>query len=76
MFSDIQEIQLTLHTVSAIPVTPFRADGSADFDVYARLVARMVAGGIRVVTPNGNTSEFSACVNYSFGDVMFADGFE
>ena len=58
MFSDIQEIQLTLHTVSAIPVTPFRADGSADFDVYARLVARMVAGGIRVVTPNGNTSEF------------------
>lgn len=54
----LSEIQSALHTVSAIPVTPFRADGRADFDLYARLVGRMVDGGIRVVTPNGNTSEF------------------
>lgn len=54
----LSEIQSALHTVSAIPVTPFRADGSADFARYAQIVARMVDGGIRVVTPNGNTSEF------------------
>lgn len=50
-----------LSTVVAIPVTPFiRRDGViyADFQAYAHLVERMVSGGITVVTPNGNTSEF------------------
>lgn len=51
-------IRQRLRTVMAIPVTPFAADGSADFDLYARLVARMVDSGIGVVTPNGNTGEF------------------
>lgn len=54
----LSEIQSALHTVSAIPVTPFRTDGSADFDAYARIVARMVDGGVSVITPNGNTGEF------------------
>jgi 4-hydroxy-tetrahydrodipicolinate synthase len=54
----LSEIQNELRTVIAIPVTPFAADGSVDFDTYARLVARLVDGGITVLTPNGNTSEF------------------
>ncbi|MEX1020743.1 MAG: dihydrodipicolinate synthase family protein [Litorilinea sp.] len=54
----LDEIQAGLATVTAIPVTPFDADGDVDFDRYATLVERMVDGGIRVVTPNGNTSEF------------------
>jgi 4-hydroxy-tetrahydrodipicolinate synthase len=52
------ELQQGLATVIAIPVTPFAADGSVDFESYARLVERMVDGGISVVTPNGNTGEF------------------
>lgn len=55
---NLHEIRAALRTVVAIPVTPFRADGSADFQLYGHLVQRMVEGGIRVVTPNGNTSEF------------------
>ena len=52
------ELQRGLATVVAIPITPFAADGSADFETYARLLERMVDNGITVVTPNGNTSEF------------------
>jgi 4-hydroxy-tetrahydrodipicolinate synthase len=55
---NLHEIRSALRHVIAIPITPFRPDGSADFDLYGRLVTRMVDGGIRVVTPNGNTSEF------------------
>jgi 4-hydroxy-tetrahydrodipicolinate synthase len=54
----LSEVKAALRTVISIPVTPFRTDGSADFDLYAQVVARMVEGGIRVVTPNGNTGEF------------------
>jgi len=54
----LAEIQAALAAVIAIPVTPFTADGEMDDDAYARLVARMVDGGITVVTPNGNTGEF------------------
>lgn len=54
----LAEIQKALATVVAIPVTPFSADGAVDFDGYVRLTARMIDNGIRVVTPNGNTSEF------------------
>lgn len=58
---DNQALLEALSTVIAIPVTPFvRRQGTlyADFQAYAHLVDRMVNGGIRVVTPNGNTSEF------------------
>ncbi|GIV76671.1 MAG: dihydrodipicolinate synthase family protein [Litorilinea sp.] len=55
---ELSAIQQALHTVSAIPVTPFTESGEADFATYAALVERMVAGGITVVTPNGNTGEF------------------
>lgn len=54
----LDEIRNALKTVVAIPITPFNPDGAVDFGLYRKLVTRMVEGGIRVVTPNGNTSEF------------------
>jgi 4-hydroxy-tetrahydrodipicolinate synthase len=54
----LEEIRTALRTVIAIPVTPFQRDGTVDFARYRTLVTRMVDGGISVVTPNGNTSEF------------------
>jgi 4-hydroxy-tetrahydrodipicolinate synthase len=55
---NLDQIRTALRTVVSIPITPFQPDGSVDFELYRRLVTRMVDGGIRVVTPNGNTSEF------------------
>jgi 4-hydroxy-tetrahydrodipicolinate synthase len=46
--------------VVAITITPFAEDGSIDDLAYGTLVDRLVGGGIPVVTPNGNTSEFYA----------------
>ncbi len=54
-FDDLSE---QLASVVAITVTPFDADGAIDEKNYAAIVDRMVEGGISVVTPNGNTSEF------------------
>jgi 4-hydroxy-tetrahydrodipicolinate synthase len=49
----------SLSDVVAIPVTPFR-DGVLALDVYAALLERLLDAGVRVLTPNGNTSEFYA----------------
>ena len=49
-----------LKTIAAIPVTPFHADGSVDWETYDRVVRRIVDGGVTVITPNGNTGEFYA----------------
>ncbi|SEQ60394.1 dihydrodipicolinate synthase family protein [Lentzea albida] len=54
-FDDLTE---QLASVVAITVTPFDADGAIDEKGYTAVVDRMVEGGISVVTPNGNTSEF------------------
>ncbi|MFI6099649.1 dihydrodipicolinate synthase family protein [Lentzea sp. NPDC051213] len=54
-FDDLSE---RLASVVAITVTPFDADGGIDEKNYAAIVDRMVEGGVSVVTPNGNTSEF------------------
>ncbi len=58
--SRFDDLRHRLATVIAIPVTPFAADGSADWDNHAALVRRLVDHGVQVVTPNGNTSEFYA----------------
>ncbi|ANZ38892.1 dihydrodipicolinate synthase family protein [Lentzea guizhouensis] len=55
-FDDLSD---QLASVVAITVTPFDADGAVDEKSYAAVLDRMVDGGISVVTPNGNTSEFS-----------------
>jgi 4-hydroxy-tetrahydrodipicolinate synthase len=49
-----------LSTLVAIPVTPFGPDGDVDWDSYAALIARLVANGVEVLTPNGNTGEYYA----------------
>ncbi|MEV6052537.1 dihydrodipicolinate synthase family protein [Streptomyces sp. NPDC052107] len=49
-----------LADVVAIPVTPFAADGSVDTAAHRALLRRLLDGGIRTLTPNGNTGEFYA----------------
>jgi 4-hydroxy-tetrahydrodipicolinate synthase len=49
-----------LATVVAITVTPFDDAGALDEPGLARVVDRLVDGGIRVVVPAGNTSEYHA----------------
>ncbi|KZB85214.1 dihydrodipicolinate synthase family protein [Amycolatopsis regifaucium] len=58
--SSYDELKRALSGVVAIPVTPFDADGAVDPETYAKLVDRLLTGGIDVVTPNGNTGEFYA----------------
>ena len=55
-----EEHRRRLAGVVAIPVTPFDIDGAVDAQSYAKLVDRLITGGIEVVTPNGNTGEFYA----------------
>ncbi|MEU1620512.1 dihydrodipicolinate synthase family protein [Streptomyces sp. NPDC005722] len=49
-----------LADVVAIPVTPFGADGGVERAAYRALLRRLLDGGVRTVTPNGNTGEFYA----------------
>ncbi|MCX3058970.1 dihydrodipicolinate synthase family protein [Streptomyces beihaiensis] len=49
-----------LAEVVAIPVTPFAADGSVDEETFEALLRRLLDGGVRTLTPNGNTGEFYA----------------
>jgi 4-hydroxy-tetrahydrodipicolinate synthase len=55
-----ERLKGVLATVVAIPVTPFDDAGQVDWDAHARVVGRLVEGGVTVVTPNGNTGEFYA----------------
>ncbi|MFP8887799.1 dihydrodipicolinate synthase family protein [Streptomyces mangrovi] len=56
--TDFSHRRAALADVVAIPVTPFDEQGRLDADTYRALVRRLLAAGIRAVTPNGNTSEF------------------
>ncbi|MGP4113819.1 dihydrodipicolinate synthase family protein [Streptomyces sp. 4N509B] len=47
-----------LADVVAIPVTPFDAEDRLDAETYRALLRRLLAAGVRTLTPNGNTSEF------------------
>ncbi|WP_185035526.1 dihydrodipicolinate synthase family protein [Streptomyces candidus] len=51
-------LRAALADVVAIPVTPFAADGSIDRDAFRATLRRLLDGGVRTVTPNGNTGEF------------------
>ncbi|MFD6494696.1 dihydrodipicolinate synthase family protein [Streptomyces sp. NPDC059944] len=49
-----------LAEVVAIPVTPFAEDGTIDRATHRALLRRLIDGGVRTLTPNGNTGEFYA----------------
>ncbi|MET9800004.1 dihydrodipicolinate synthase family protein [Streptomyces sp. NPDC006368] len=57
---DHSTLRAALADVVAIPVTPFDADGGVDRATYRALLRRLLDGGVRAVTPNGNTGEFYA----------------
>lgn len=56
----LDRLNQKLRSITAIPVTPFFADGQVDWDTYRRLVGQLVDNGIQLITPNGNTGEFYA----------------
>ncbi|WEH42438.1 dihydrodipicolinate synthase family protein [Streptomyces sp. NBC_01218] len=57
---DLIPLKAALADVVAIPVTPFAPDGTIDKDTHRALLRRLLDGGVRIVTPNGNTGEFYA----------------
>ncbi|MEW2636257.1 dihydrodipicolinate synthase family protein [Streptomyces sp. NPDC048389] len=56
-FASLRE---ALADVVAIPVTPFTAKDTVDSGAYRTLVRRLLDGGVRTLTPNGNTGEYYA----------------
>jgi 4-hydroxy-tetrahydrodipicolinate synthase len=66
------QLRTALRTPVVVPVTPFGQDGGPDLETYANLVARLVDGGITVITPNGNTGEFYALTQAEARDALEA----
>jgi 4-hydroxy-tetrahydrodipicolinate synthase len=60
MTTTFETQRAALADVVAIPVTPFAEDGSVDQDTHRALLRRLLDGGVRTLTPNGNTGEFYA----------------
>lgn len=54
----LQPRQKSLSGVVAVPTTPFGPGGGIDEAGYQRGIRRLVEGGMRTLTPNGNTGEF------------------
>ncbi|MET9625307.1 MULTISPECIES: dihydrodipicolinate synthase family protein [unclassified Streptomyces] len=55
-----ERMKAALADVVAIPVTPFTAQGALDTAAHRTLLRRLLDGGVRTLTPNGNTGEFYA----------------
>ncbi|MBT2469146.1 dihydrodipicolinate synthase family protein [Streptomyces sp. ISL-66] len=60
MTMTFETLKTALADVVAIPVTPFTAAGDLDTDAHRTLLRRLIDGGVRTLTPNGNTGEFYA----------------
>nr|WSY55842.1 dihydrodipicolinate synthase family protein [Streptomyces sp. NBC_00886] len=60
MTATFEAQRAALADVVAIPVTPFAEDGTVDQDTHRALLRRLLDGGVRILTPNGNTGEFYA----------------
>ncbi|RBM17523.1 dihydrodipicolinate synthase family protein [Streptomyces sp. PT12] len=56
--SDFAERRAALAGVVAITVSPFDEADRLEHDTFRALIRRLVDGGVRAITPNGNTSEF------------------
>ncbi|MGW0533268.1 dihydrodipicolinate synthase family protein [Streptomyces sp. NPDC003032] len=59
-----------LADVVAIPVTPFTEDGGIDRAAHRVILRRLLDGGVRTLTPNGNTGEFYALSPQERRDVV------
>ncbi|MFE3603268.1 dihydrodipicolinate synthase family protein [Streptomyces sp. NPDC059096] len=57
---DLTSSRDALADVVAIPVTPFTAEGTVDTVAHRALLRRLLDGGVRTLTPNGNTGEYYA----------------
>lgn len=57
---NLSEVKQALANVIAIPVSPFDARSNLDIKAYRINVTRLADAGVKVFTPNGNTSEFYA----------------
>ncbi|MFI6701649.1 dihydrodipicolinate synthase family protein [Streptomyces sp. NPDC050509] len=57
---DLTSSRDALADVVAIPVTPFTADDTIDTAAHRALLRRLLDGGVRTLTPNGNTGEYYA----------------
>ncbi|RDG37013.1 dihydrodipicolinate synthase family protein [Streptomyces corynorhini] len=57
---DLTSSRDALADVVAIPVTPFTADDTLDTQAHRALLRRLLDGGVRTLTPNGNTGEYYA----------------
>jgi 4-hydroxy-tetrahydrodipicolinate synthase len=55
-----ETLKTALADVVAIPVTPFTEEGALDTEAHRVLLHRLLDGGVRTLTPNGNTGEFYA----------------
>lgn len=53
-------LRAALADVVAIPVTPFTAEDTVDTAAHRALLRRLLDGGVRTLTPNGNTGEYYA----------------
>ncbi|WP_419999460.1 dihydrodipicolinate synthase family protein [Streptomyces boninensis] len=58
--TDFMTQRAALAQVVAIPVTPFTAAGTVDARAYRALLRRLLAAGVRTLTPGGNTGEYYA----------------
>ena len=57
---DHEKLAKRLRTVHAINVTPFREDRGVDYDLLERNIEFLIASGLDVIVPCGNTGEFYA----------------
>ncbi|MEG2680049.1 MAG: dihydrodipicolinate synthase family protein, partial [Oscillospiraceae bacterium] len=51
-------------------VTPFKADGTIDYDVYRQMVEHLIAEGVHGVFPMGTTGEFYAVSDAEYQKVL------